>query len=212
MAKLKMVSGAQGKILVSDLIDRLHIVFKDSKNTYSMLDSCSMNGGPLEYKSSSFLIPPGVSASELLIKIPDTRFVFNYTTRQRKVGATKFFLTSSASIHMPRNRVLKHTLFEIDSSTITDSTKFRSNGDITLPKGSYMYIAPIHIVAGSDVITITTNQRVKRLYKTSELPQYYKGLERAYNTTLMNGTGPHPVLGSRVLEEAANLTRWQAKN
>jgi hypothetical protein len=153
-----------------------------------------------------------MSASTLLIQIPNSRFVFNYTTRQRKIGATKFFLTSSASIHMPRNRVLKNTLFEIDSSTITDTTKFRTKGDITLPKGSYMYIAPIHIIAGADVITIATNQRLKRLYKTSELPQYYKGLERAYNTTLMNGTGPHPVLGSRVLEEAANLTRWQGKN
>lgn len=212
MAKLKMVSGAQGKILASDLIDRLHIVFKDSNNTMSSLEQCSINGGSLEYKSSSFLIPPGVSASKLLIKIPETRFVFDYTTRQRKTGPTSFHLTSSASIHMPRNRVLKHTLFEIDSSTITDSTKFRTNGDITLPKGSYMYIAPIHIIAGADVITIATNQRLKRLYKTSELPQYYKGLERAYNTTLMNGTGPHPVLGSRVLEEAANLTRWQGKN
>ena len=212
MAKLKMVSGAQGKILASDLIDRLHVVAKDSNNTYSTLEPCSINGGPLEYESSSFRIPPGMTASTLLIQIPKSRFVFNYTTRQRKIGPTKFFLTSSNKIHMPRNRVLKNTLFEIDSSTITDTTKFRTKGDITLPKGSYMYIAPIHIVAGAEVITIATNQRLKRLYKTSELPQYYKGLERAYNTTLMNSSGPHPALGSRVLEEAANLSRWKAKN
>jgi hypothetical protein len=209
---LKIVQGQEGTVLASDILDSLRIVEKTGDSSFKELLACAIDGAPTEYPTQSFRVPSNTQGDKLLIKIPNNRYVFNYTTRQRIIGTFKIKYTSSTSEHMPRNRIAKHTLFEVDSSTITDTSHYRRKGDITLSKGSYMYIAPIHVVRGSEVITISTNYSIRRLFKIEDLPQWYRGLERAYNTVLLNSKGPHPGLGVKVLEEAHHLSRWQAKS
>jgi len=206
---LKLVQGQEGTVLASDMLDSIRIVEKTEDKGVKELPACAIDGSPIEYPSQSFRVPLDVPGHKLLIKIPNNKYVFNYTTKQRIMGTFRIKFTSSISEHIPRNRITKHTLFQVDSSTITDTSHYRHKGDITLSKGSYMYIAPIHVVRGSEVITISTNYSLRRLFKIEDLPQWYQGLERAYNTVLLNSTGPHPGLGTKVLKEAYDLSKWQ---
>ena len=207
--KLKFQEQRTNKhILPQDVQRDLVLQVTSSDGTISTPTCCNSDGTSAWHKTLSFKVPNSVPIENILVSLPDNRYFFNSTTLQRVTGKVSLPVVSRQK-DLKREYILKNTLVEVDSAVIKDSTKFRKPGDISIPKGSYLYVAQLFLYRGENVIEIGSNPFVPRLRKIHDLPAFYQPLEQAYRRYLMNNPSPSGI-GYMVRKEASYMRYYRA--
>ena len=181
---------------------------RQTDDTYSTPKCCNPDGTNAWYKTLSFHVSSTVKQKDILVSLPSNRYFFDSTTCQRITGRVTLPRVSRQK-DLKRDYIVRNTLVEIDSAVIKDSTKFRKPGDISIPKGSYIYISQLFLYRGESVVEIGTNPFVPRLRKIHDLPAFYQPLEQAYRRYLMNNPSPSGI-GYMVRKEASFMRYYRA--
>jgi len=206
--KLKFSEQNTKQVLPQDIQRDIVLRVRHSDGTYSSPKFCNPDGTSAWYKTLAFKVPINVPIEDILVSLPDNRYFFDSTTLERVTGMVSLPVVSRQK-DLKRDYILKNTLVEVDSAVIKDSTKFRKPGDITIPKGSYLYIAQLYLYRGADVVEVGINPFVPRLRKIHDLPAFYQPLEQAYRRYLMNNHSSSGI-GYMVRKEASHMRYYRA--
>lgn len=196
------------QILPQDIQQDIILKVQEADGTYSIPVNCNPDGTKAWYPTLAFKIPLDVPTEDILVSLPDNRYFFDSTTLERVTGTVSLPVVSRQK-DLSREYLKKHTLVEVDSAVIKDSTKFRRPGDISIPKGSYIYVAQLYLVRGNDVTEVTVNPFVPRLRKIHDLPAFYHSLEQAYRRYLMTNHS-NSGIGYMVRKEASRMRYYRA--
>ena len=208
-----------------DLLPNLQITVNGKKAKH-----CTSYGADVRSYTGSFKVTMA-EAHHALVELPEHRFFFQAvdlvpTSKGKRVYYTPTWSRVTGSIALPiitrqeqllssngypptgSNPVRKGVVAEVSHSWIGKTTKYREPRDIYFKEGNYLYIAELCMYQGSEVLTISHNEKGHTLlYKSNDLPQRYITLEQEYyKSEEKASTDDLKHKGMMVLKEAARIT------
>jgi len=208
-----------------DLLPELELTVNGARTNY-----CTPQGAVVRSYTGSFLVPMK-DAKNARVELPHHRWFFQAVRNVSKTVKNKTHYDTvwkqvTGSIVLPvitrhdqllstngfpptgANPVKPGTIAEVSHSWIGRNTKHRKKGDIRLKEGNYLYVAELCMYQGSEVLTISHNEKGHSLlFKSNDLPIRYSSLEQEFYRTEQTAT-PDMIKykGIGVLKQAALIT------